>query len=185
MSHSQWAILRMPGEELAEARLQCHHAVQINTRLACGFVSAKADDSHTSLCWDTAAGALIGQLVDRFRLGLRIADLTIVLLEPSGDVVKEFPLDGRTVEEAVNWLGERLTANGRDPAPLANPLHFELNDHPLLHGARFQFRGCKVRFEELAKWYSNAAVCLSSIASPVRCWPHHFDIATQIAAGEH
>ena len=41
---SGWSRLHIPGKELVEARLQCHHAVQINTRLARGFVPAKADD---------------------------------------------------------------------------------------------------------------------------------------------
>jgi hypothetical protein len=180
-----WSGLRIPGKELAEARLQCHHAVQINTRLARGFVPPQADDSHTSLVWYPVVGALIGQPVDQFRLGLRIADLTLVLLESAGDVVAEFPLDGRTVAEATNWLGKQLTSIGHEPAPLADPLHFELDDHPLIHGAQFEFRGREALFEDLAKWYGNAALCLSSISAPVRCWPHHFDIAAQIAAGEH
>jgi hypothetical protein len=158
--------------------------VQINTRLARGFVSPEADDSHTSLVWDPVASALIGQTVDQFRLGLRIADLTLVLVQSTGAVVADFPLDGRTVEEALDWLRRQLTAIGREPGRLADPLHFEMDDHPLLHGARFDFRGREPLFEDLAKWYGNAALCLSSISSPIRCWPHHFDIATQIAADE-
>jgi hypothetical protein len=39
-------------------------------------------------------------------------------------------------------------------------------------------------FEELAKWYGNAALCLEALSSPIRCWPHHFDIATQIGSGD-
>ena len=50
-----WSRLHIPGKELVEARLQCHHAVQINTRLARGFVPAQADDSHTSLSGTAAA----------------------------------------------------------------------------------------------------------------------------------
>lgn len=184
MTKPRWARLQIPGKELAEARTQCHQAVQINTRLARGFVPPQADDSHTSLCWDAVAGALMGQPVAQFRLGLRVTDLTLVLLEPAGDVRAVLSLDGRTFEEAIEWLGKQLSVIGRDPAPLADPLHFELDDHPLLHGAPFRLRGCEPLFEELAKWYGNAALCLSAISSPVRCWPHHFDIATQIGAGE-
>src|SRR5204862_6822028 len=48
------------------------------------------------------------------------------------------------------------------------------------------------RFEQLASWYSDAAATLEQLvgttanASPVRCWPHHFDIATliQVAPGK-
>ncbi len=184
LSNSQWASLHIPGKELVEARLQCHHAVQINTRLARGFVPAQADDSHTSLSWNRTAGALIGQPVSLFRLGLRVANLTLVLLTPLGDVVATLSLDGRTFEDALDWLSVRLNDIDIDPAPLSRPLHFQLDDHPLLHGARFESRGSEPLFEELAKWYGNADRCLSSIALPVRCWPHHFDIAAQIAVGE-
>ena len=40
-------------------------------------------------------------------------------------------------------------------------------------------------FAELERWYANAARVLRELrevegGSPVRCWPHHFDIATLI-----
>jgi hypothetical protein len=183
-SMARWETLRQPGDRLAEARLQCHHAVQLNTRLARGFVPARSDDSHTSLTWDFAARALMGEPVSSFRPGLQIADLKLVLPGASGERFGEFPLDGRTFEEARGWLGDQLRSAGLDPAPLAQPIHFELDDHPLLHGARFALRAHEPFFDELAKWYSNAAGVLESIASPVRCWPHHFDIGALIAEGD-
>ena len=180
----RWSHLSIPGAELADARLQCHHAAQLNTRLARGFVPAQADDSHTSLMWNHSAQALTGEPVGPFRLGLRIADLTFVLLGTTGTILDLFPLDGRTQAEASEWLAAHLRSAGLDPAPLMKPIHFELEDHPLLHGGRFQLRGSEYRFEELSRWYGNAEFCLSSIPPPVRCWPHHFDIAAQIAVGD-
>jgi hypothetical protein len=183
-SIARWETLRQPGGRLAEARLQCHHAVQLNTRLARGFVPARSDDSHTSLTWDSSARALTGEPVSSFHLGLQIAELKLVLLGESGERLSEFPLDGRTFEEARGWLGGQLRSAGLDATPLAQPIHFELDDHPLLHGARFALRGHEPLFEELARWYSNAAGVLEPIASPIRCWPHHFDIGSSIAEGE-
>lgn len=180
-SMSEWARLQIPGKDLEEARLQCHHAVQLNTRFARGFVPAQADDSHTSLSWDPSIGALAGQHAHGLRLGLRLGDLTVLLSGPSG--VQTFALDGRTFREALTWLVERLARAGIDPAPLEQPLHFDLDEHPLLHGASFRLTGSERLFEELAKWYGNAALCLSAFSSPVRCWPHHFDIATQAGMG--
>jgi hypothetical protein len=185
MTHSDWAELRVAGKELEDARLQCHHALQLNTRLARGFVEAQADDSHTSVEWDWAARALTGQPVAGFRLGLRIADLTLVFIGPAGEVSACLSLNGRTIAEASAWLGSQLRALGLDPTPLADPIHFALDDHPLLHGARFQTCGREASLQELANWYGNTASLLSSIGSPVRCWPHHFDIATQVSRGEH
>jgi hypothetical protein len=174
--------LAIPGKELVDARLQCHHAVQVNTRFTRGFAPPQADDSHTSLSWDWSARALVGRESAGLQIGLRFADLTLLLRGPSGD--EALPLDGRTFQDALNWLGESLTAAGFDPAPLTQPIHFELDDHPLLHGASFRLRGTERLFEELGNWYGNGALCLSKFSSPVRCWPHHFDIATQIGMSE-
>jgi hypothetical protein len=184
MQTSKWASLSIPGTQLAEARLQCHHAAQLNTRLARGFVAAQPDDSHTSMVWDVAAAALVGRPVSSFRLGLRIPDLTLVLLGSPGETIADFPLDGRTFADGLGWLGERLRAIGLDPAPLALPIHFSLDDHPLLHGAAFRLHGSEPLFEELAKWYGNAAWAFDFLSSPLRCWPHHFDIAASIAKGK-
>jgi hypothetical protein len=58
-------------------------------------------------------------------------------------------------------------------------------EHPTGAGARFAWTD-PAPFEQLVRWYSNAALLISIVAthspgaSPVRCWPHHFDIATMI-----
>ncbi len=184
MQTPSWVRLSIPGTNLLEARLECHHAVQINTRLARGFLTAKDDDSHTSLSWDARTEALVGQPLAPFRLGLRIANLTLLLLGPATEEIASFSLDGHTVQDALGWVSEHLRASGLDPAPLSQPIHFTLDDHPLLHGAPFRLRGMEPLFEELAKWYGNAALCLEALSSPIRCWPHHFDIATQIGSGD-
>jgi hypothetical protein len=42
---------------------------------------------------------------------------------------------------------------------------------------------------ELARWFADAVRLLDAVrvdhrgASPVRCWPHHFDVATQLPYG--
>ena len=173
-----WTILRIPGRDLAEARLHCHHAVQLNTRLARALVPAEEDDSHTALNWEARHGALVGRPVADLRAGVRLSDLTLLLLAGDNQIQASLPLDGRSFEEALRWLGEQLRSAGLDPPHLADPLHFELDDHPLLHNGRFQTRDREHLFEELAGWYADAALALSSFSETVRCWPHHFDIAT-------
>ena len=179
--------------DLIDARLQCHRAIQMNTRLARGFIPAKADDSHTSLAFlETPGsgdnGALAGQSVDSpsgpFRLAVSLASLTAQILDASGAPIGAFFFDGHTEAEAQSGLAAHLRARGLDPAPLAEPLHFSLDDHPLAHGARFSLSGAEPQFQALARHYANAAKLLEEIrvrdprASAVACWPHHFDIAT-------
>lgn len=163
----------MPGSTLGDAREQCHHAVQVNTHLARGFVAAQEDDSHTSLSWNADEGALVGQAVSGFRLGLKIPDLTLVWF---GAQNATFSLDGKTFDEAMQWMEGQLIAAGFDPAPLRNPLHFTLETQL----GPFRRTGLEAELAELANWYGNAALCLSRLAPTVRCWPHHFDLAVQV-----
>jgi hypothetical protein len=58
-------------------------------------------------------------------------------------------------------------------------------EHPVAGGEPFDFKDPKV-FAEVGRWFASAHHVLSKVqvrepnASPVRCWPHHFDIATLI-----
>jgi hypothetical protein len=185
----EWIKLERRDSELGDARLQCHYAIQLNTRLARGYVPARADDSHTNLSWHASTGELRGQAVGQgaraFQLGLRLKDLSVVLSGTGGDT-ESLSLSGTTFGEALNWLAGRLSGRGFDPAPLAAPIHFTLPDHALLRGAAFSIAGREAEFEELSNYYANAAAALEALAmgrkdaAPVRCWPHHFDIATSI-----
>src|SRR5262249_1859549 len=70
---------------------------------------------------------------------------------------------------------------GTENQPLEKP-SYELPGHPVVGGARFSQASAELR--EMGNWYGNAASVLEELAggdataSPVRCWPHHFDIAT-------
>ena len=171
--------------KLQAARLACHHAVQLNTRVARAYVPAREDDSHTSLTWDSSERALAGEAfrVDggpEMRLGLRLADLTLVMYQGEAEPAR-LRLDGRTMASAEDWIA----GFGVDAEALKRQLHFELEDHPLLHDATFAWRGNEAGFRELAASYEQAATLLAEFrsatdGSPVRCWPHHFDIATLV-----
>src|SRR3954469_25905914 len=89
-------------ERLADARLLVHHAAQLVPRLVRGRVPAEPGFAHLALAWDPASGALAGRPVPSpvgpVRLGLRVADLALVLLGDRGAVATR-PLGGRTVAD--------------------------------------------------------------------------------------
>jgi hypothetical protein len=99
------------------------------------------------------------------------------------------PLSGKTMGDAKSWLAGLLRGRGMEPAPLEKPPHFELDDHPLLHGAKFSIDGREPSFRQLSDYYHDAFLVLRALAdanagaSGVRCWPHHFDIATLLPGG--
>jgi hypothetical protein len=163
-------------QALAEARLAAHWAAQLAAAAGASLLPRAADDSHTSLQWHD--GALVGAPVGARRAGLRIWDLTLLVL--SGDhVADSLPLVGRSFEQGLGWLAQKLDG------ALARPAH-ELPAHPVGDGEPFPAVS-REALTELAAWFGSADSVLSSLvpttphASPVRCWPHHFDIATLIA----
>jgi hypothetical protein len=188
---SGWQTLGSPSpNSLIDARLQLHHAAQIVTSLGFTFVDAAPDFSHTNLEWDHDLGALVGKPAagaKAFQGALRFSDPTLLLLEqgPSGRAFEdEYPVAGHTVEEGYAWIESAIrTVTGEQLSKaIVRPSH-KIPEHAVGGGGAFSGEPAAA-FEEMARWYGNAEQILREIeekipeASLVRCWPHHFDIAT-------
>jgi uncharacterized protein DUF5996 len=191
MTTAPWRPLRgVDPTRLSAARLQTHHAVQWLARMARAYVAVRPDDGHTNLGWDDAFGGLVTHpLPDGARLGLRIADLTLTLLDETGGTTKEaLALDGRRDADARDWLGRHASARGRDPHALDAALPYGLPAHEVASGGTYA--ALAEPLGELATWFANANAVLEAVrqqivaqkleAPPVRCWPHHFDLDTLV-----
>jgi thiamine pyrophosphate-dependent acetolactate synthase large subunit-like protein/nitrite reductase/ring-hydroxylating ferredoxin subunit len=120
------------------------------------------------------------------RVGLRVADLTLLVLKDDSERAS-LALSGQTLSQALDELRARLVSTlGRDVPQLALLSH-EMPAHPVDKGAAFDLAGREASLPELARWIANAHDALSGFvkgnakASPVRLWPHHFDMASLIA----
>lgn len=191
MRGSDWVPLRGTDQRrLSEARLQAHYAVQWLARAARAYIPPQPDDEHTNLGWDGALdGFTTHPLKDGAWLSLKITDLTLALHVGEGRThVQSFSLDGRSDAQARPWLSEQLGAQGLDAHALDAPSPYEMPAHAISQGAAYGPAGLGDALAELAAWFGNAALLLGSIqrqmierklaASPARCWPHHFDLAT-------
>jgi hypothetical protein len=165
---------------LVAARQELHWGARLVASAGASLLPARADDSHTSMRWIADARALVGEpLAGDRTVALRLADQTLLVLV-SGRIADALALAGRTFADALAWLSGVLAAGAVAPPPHALP------DHPLAHGARFG--ADPAALGELARWYEDAAGLLEEVqaaegAGPVRCWPHHFDIATLLGEG--
>ena len=188
---SKWVQLRGVDEHrLTEARLQAHHAIQWLARAARAYVPPQPDDGHTSLGWDPVLGGFTTYpLKDGSWLSLKVIDLTVALHGgAAGAPVQSFLLNGRPNTLVRQWLGEQFNARGFDAQALDAPASYEIPAHPVSEGAPYDPAALTDASAELGAWFSNAALSLGSIlrqmsergcsSSPVRRWPHHFDIAT-------
>ena len=172
----------LPEAQIQAARLQAHYAAQPVANVARAILPARADDSHTSLAWDTRQRALCGESLPGLgRFGLRIADLQLVFWPAAGGE-RRLPLSGYGWRDAGAWVGEQA---GVDPRMVLD-LPYALEPHPLATTGRFDQAAHSAGLQTLAHWFGNADRALAPLAglargraevSPVLCWPHHFDIA--------
>jgi len=184
--HVNWEALgKIPPQDLTEARMQAHWGVQLVAAVANSLVAPAPDDSHTSMRWRERMfyGAMTPQ---RFAPALRVHDLTLLLTLPTGTMLRVLELNGQTLEEAMGWVNDSVgeVMEGVLERRVERPNYY-MDHHPLAVDARFS-RSAIAELRELEQWFSNAASLFEAIqgenegASPVRCWPHHFDMATLI-----
>jgi hypothetical protein len=173
------------GQSWVEARLVAHWATQIVAAVGATLVRPAPDDSHTSLVWVEPARALAGvPLGDgAVRAALRPGDLTLEILDAAHQARESLDLRGQTLQGGLAWLTAAIArATGSAAIPLARPVQ-ELPEHAVGGGAPFPHSD-GAALAQLADAFSTADRRLRALAgslpnaSPVRCWPHHFDIAT-------
>lgn len=184
-SSKRWSEVAIPPPEaLAAARLEAHWAAQI-VAAASSLLEPAEDFSHAALTWDDEAGALLGAPIDvaqGARAGLSVADLTLLVVGPDAERAR-FGLAGRSLRDGLSWLSSQLKERGARE-DVTRPGH-DLPAHYVATGGVFSVD--EAALEELAGWLANAFLVLDEVreaeagASPVRCWPHHFDVATLIA----
>jgi len=183
---TDWAALNPSRvKQLTDARLQVHYATQFAAAVGISYLTARPDDSHTNMDWDPRLEALrsreLRALSHAVRVALRPRDLTLfVLLD--GAIGQQIPLHGSTIGQVESTLRAALAACGLDGRRLTMRRHYNLPSHPVAGGDAFDTTR-REEFVELARWFGNAAGILGELrartgSSEVRCWPHHFDIAT-------
>jgi hypothetical protein len=175
---------------LTDARLQTHHAAQLLAAIGISFVARKSDDSHTNLGWIAELGALASHAVaaaQPFHLAVRVADLTLLVVNDRHGIVDDLPLNGATVAGAAAWIRSRVAARGADAGRFTLDKHYTIPAHAVANGAAFDVSDVTA-FDQLSRWFAGANEILEDVrvargGSDVRCWPHHFDIATLLDLG--
>ena len=190
MTGTAWEPLgRVSADALSDARLHLHHAAQIVSSVGITHLPHAEDDSHTNMEW--TGGALSGHLVPGprpFRAGIFPAPLTLALLDENGAAAEEISLFGKTLDAGYRWMGEAIARWTRSPLrPLRRP-DYMLPEHSTFRGEPFRAES-SAGLHEIGRWYGNAGRLLAAMmpsfsgSSPVRSWPHHFDIAMLIPEG--
>jgi hypothetical protein len=173
-----------PDAEGVDAWREIHHAAQIASEVGKAWAPPRDDDAHSSFQW--RAGALVGATVPaprRFRATLRVLDRVVALEALDGSILARRALAGTTVADSMDWVrreAERLAGAPARQRAVPAP---DLPPHRVGQGAPFPASD-GVAFERLSRLLGGADAVLRRVeatlpgAGPVRCWPHHFDLAT-------
>ncbi|MEH6526479.1 MAG: hypothetical protein V7723_10440 [Sneathiella sp.] len=188
----QEIVLRkiLPGD-LVSARNIAHKAVQFATKAARANLPVAADDSHSNLGWNSSNRAFFSQPLlvggDELSVGVSLSPLKL-LIRKKVLVIAELDLADMSEVKAMAWLDETLEKHDLKAAsaiklPYKLPAAVEKID-------TFNLDSESLALSVLADWFDIAHHVLSGFAkaneglspgpSPVRCWPHHFDIATYV-----
>ncbi len=177
---------------LRAARAIAHRAVQYPTLAARANLAARTDDSHSNLGWDSTAGAFVSHPIEgragKWSVTVSLAPLTLALTDGNGNQ-ERFELADKSVRETDGWF-DSVLARAELKQISGTALPYELPDE--VNGiARFEPANLSSELDVLAGWYGLADRLLSNVAhglagvspgpSAVRCWPHHFDIATYVS----
>ena len=176
-----------PPDALGEARLQLHWAFQMLGAFGDAFVPHRADYSHAAASWSPERRAFLSPATvdgSQLRLGLQPGDFAFRLFGPGPSQSDPFILRSRTMGEAADWLTGELASRMGETGRSFSPLKPDIPFHRVGGGAAFDASAADL--SELERWFHNASLLLEAVSaaeegsSPVRCWPHHFDIAVLI-----
>ncbi|HEX3110487.1 MAG TPA: hypothetical protein VHU41_15435 [Thermoanaerobaculia bacterium] len=165
----------------SDTRQQLHWAAQAAAGVGRSLLPPKPDDSHQSFEWSDQYQAIVQGPVDgRYRSGIRMHDMTLLLIDDQTASKQEFPLHAHTLDDGFHFYEERFGKTISRPGE-------GIPTHKVANGAVFTPQHDDL--DSIAEQYSNANAVLQRYranhpgASEVRVWPHHFDIATLIPLG--
>jgi hypothetical protein len=184
-----------PPTGLIDARKQLHHALQLVASAGRSFADKLPDDAHANLGWMPELHALVtrplGALEKKPRVALRLDRPAVMIFDDDVSCV-QLPLTGRVRTEVAGWLRSQLALRDLQAARYLLDRPYEIPHHPVVDGVRYFAPDDVAQGTpgELARWFELVTPALeavreretvaSPLASEVRCWPHHFDIATLI-----
>ncbi len=181
-------------DALASARTALHRALQLPSLAARANSRALHDDSHAALKWRAREQRFETPRMRRgsgvWSVALEPLPLRLALVRDLA-VEDAFLLEGAGVADAALWLDGKLEAADLAPtasvaAPFTLPEDVVARD-PIALGAE------RDALATLAAWFDLAhaglvafeaeaeAAARPAEPSPVRVWPHHFDIAAYVA----
>lgn len=173
---------------LKEAREELHMLVQFVGMFPRSYLPDDPSDSTSSLIWNNDHNGLLSQPVNGVRLGLNFLSQELLIIN-NGSMTSLSTI-GKTKNELKEELRDNLSAIGFDRNKFKSDLPYDLPEALVNVDRPFKKKDA-VALKTLESLYAQTNIILHNIfklkdeASEIRCWPHHFDIATLLTVMEH
>lgn len=166
-------------EDLRNARLEAHWASQTLIAVTDVVLDRMGDDSQSNLGWNATSQALETHTLPGGEvLAFHPARMELHFTNSGAT----FSLHGKTIDDVLAWV---QGASAIDFTSVPTLRDYDMPGHPVQEEKPFSAPGAV--HAELARWFHHANELFLPIqkehpdASPVRCWPHHFDLATLLS----
>ncbi|MEQ9300692.1 MAG: hypothetical protein RIF33_19125 [Cyclobacteriaceae bacterium] len=185
---STWQQLTIKDfEALRVVKDQFHLGVQNVAAVGRKFLEADKRDENATLVWIPEYGRIAGKWIDAkimFRSSIGFNDFAVHLVDESVTSISSFELQGKSHGQVMVWLEEQIALFGLDTSQLVLNLPYDLPEYLTSVGKPFAIEDMSLS-QELGKYFHNGQLIAEEVktafnSSEVRCWPHHFDISTQI-----
>ena len=159
---------------------QIHLASQYLAAAGISFLPQMDDDSHINLGWDEENNRLTTHPFGKaeFQIGLNIKSGELEWLK-NGRVVSKINVLTSTHKDLLNWINREVLIHeiGKD---YQYQFNYDLPYAPIGNGDSFHFdqeeRLAYIRLLTTAQRAFKGFLVDNDLASPIRLWPHHFDL---------
>ncbi|GAB4232398.1 MAG: hypothetical protein Tsb0034_05160 [Ekhidna sp.] len=179
-------IKNVKTELLVSTRKALHQAVQLVAAFPRNVLPHDETDESASLIWNSGAMAFESQPyaspLGAIKVGLSVPNFELYI-HSYGEEYSKLGLEGISVNNGLRWLKNELGRLGVEKAEEINlNLPYEIEDYnydqPLV--ADIQCLYVLSTMYQLTKDVLDLCVKRWTEAYAIRCWPHHFDLATLI-----
>ncbi len=174
--------------KIKEAREELHKLVQFVGMVPRSLLKHDPSDSNASLIWDDKYKALMSQEVEGVTVGLSIHNQRLLVVKHENSL--EIPAIDKSTDDVLDELKNTLTNLGLEGSELKTELPYELPESVTKLGQPFK-EVDKEALQSLEDLYGvtykvlNRVFSSNDSASEIRCWPHHFDLATLVTVEKH
>ena len=157
---------------------QLHIAAQYLAAIGISFVAKQADDSHTNLGWDGIKITTHSFGEGNFQVGFNLKSQSLEWIK-NGVITNVIDLNESNHGAVLNWFSEQVNANNINEA-FQYKFHYELPYEKIKVNDSFSFDSSEVlkysQYLTTAQKAFETFLASNKLESPIRIWPHHFDL---------